>query len=255
MIFYFTGTGNSLYIAKQLDENIVSIPQVIHNEALKFTADKIGVVCPIYGHEMPKMVKEFLAKAEFDAPYFYIILTYGALHGGAAELAQSYLQSIGKSADYINSIVMVDNFLPNFDMEKQRKLNKKIDKNLSAIKADLAEEKRMVQKAGMQKFVHTMYLKMVKNQPETVWASYKVEDACIGCGICEKVCPASCVSVVDGRAKHELTNCQACYACVNACPQKAIKFNLAMQEKNPNARYRHEGVSLEELIQANNQTK
>lgn len=255
MIFYFTGTGNSLYIAKQLDENIVSIPQVIKNEELKFTADKIGVVCPIYGHEMPKMVKEFLAKAEFNTSYFYIILTYGALHGGAAELAQSYLASIGKSADYINSIVMVDNFLPNFDMDQQRKINKKIDKNLAKIKENISARKRMVQKAGMQKFVHTMYMKMVNNQPETVWAVYSVTDACIGCGICTKVCPAACVSVVDGKAKHELTNCQACYACVHACPQKAIGFNLPMPEKNPNARYRHEDISLEEIIAANNQMK
>lgn len=84
MVFYFTGTGNSLYIAKQLDENPVSIPQAIHQKSLEFTSDRIGVVAPVYGHEVPDMVKEFLKAARFHTDYFYMILTYGNRHGGAA---------------------------------------------------------------------------------------------------------------------------------------------------------------------------
>ena len=57
MVFYFTGTGNSLYVAKQLDTDFISIPQIIHNTNLTFEADSIGVVCPIYGHEVPNMVR------------------------------------------------------------------------------------------------------------------------------------------------------------------------------------------------------
>ena len=49
MIFYFTATGNSLYVAKQLEEHLVSIPQVIHQENLRFKDEKIGVVCPVFG--------------------------------------------------------------------------------------------------------------------------------------------------------------------------------------------------------------
>ena len=53
MVFYFTGTGNSLYIAKKLDAAPISIPQIIRRENLTFRAEQIGIVCPIYGHEMP----------------------------------------------------------------------------------------------------------------------------------------------------------------------------------------------------------
>ena len=63
MVFYFTGTGNSLYIAKQLAECPVSIPQAMKQETLDFTDERIGIVAPIYGHEMPQMVKDFLKKA------------------------------------------------------------------------------------------------------------------------------------------------------------------------------------------------
>ena len=52
MVFYFTGTGNSLYAAKQLDNERYSIPQMLREKNLSYTAEKIGVVCPVYGHEI-----------------------------------------------------------------------------------------------------------------------------------------------------------------------------------------------------------
>lgn len=73
MVFYFTGTGNSLYIAKQIEENPISIPQVMRQDHLEFTADSIGIAVPVYGHEVPSMVKEFLKKAVFHTDYFYIL--------------------------------------------------------------------------------------------------------------------------------------------------------------------------------------
>ena len=76
-----------------------------------------------------------------------------------------------------------------------------------------------------------------------------MEDNCIGCGICTKVCPANAIVISDGKAIHTNQNCQACYACVHACPQKAIGFTIP--EKNPNARYRNEHIQLEEIIEAN----
>lgn len=96
MVFYFTGTGNSLYVAKELDEEIKSIPQAIRQERLEFSADSIGIVCPVYGHEMPGMVKEFIRRAALDTGYLFIVLTYGAHHGGAAEIADLFLKSAGK---------------------------------------------------------------------------------------------------------------------------------------------------------------
>lgn len=81
MIFYFTGTGNSLYAAKQLVTELISIPQAIHKEGQMFAADRIGIVCPVYGHEMPGMVKDFLKNAEFHTDYLYLVLTYGNIRG------------------------------------------------------------------------------------------------------------------------------------------------------------------------------
>lgn len=87
-MFYFTATGNSLYAAKQLDETRISIAQAVHEREKVYTADKIGIVCPVFGHEVPPLVREFLTQSTFRTDYFYMILTYGNRHGGTAELAK-----------------------------------------------------------------------------------------------------------------------------------------------------------------------
>lgn len=112
MVFYFTGTGNSLYAARQFGDELVSIPQVMRGAERKFAAESIGVVTPVYGHEVPPMVRGFLRECTFETEYFYMVLTYGCRHGGAAELAKALCDECGVRVDYINTLHMVDNCLP-----------------------------------------------------------------------------------------------------------------------------------------------
>lgn len=138
MIFYFTGTGNSLYAAKQLDSDCRSIPRLLRSgRPLDFSAGRIGIAAPIYGHELPGMVKGFLKTARFDTNYFFLILTYGNRHVNAVELARQLCGGCGLRVDYINQVLMVDNWLPSFDMDEQRRLDKQVDAQLAAIRADL----------------------------------------------------------------------------------------------------------------------
>ena len=253
MVFYFTGTGNSLYVAGQIEDNPISIPQVIHNENLDFSADSIGIVAPVYGHEVPPMVRDFMKKATFHTDYFYMILTYGNRHGGAAELAKQLCIDCGMDAQYINILWMVDNWLPAFDMDEQRAVDKKVDEQIAAIRADIAARKAMIAPVtDADRAAHREYLSRISQMPPDVFQHFiKVGDACVGCGICEKVCPSGSIRVIDGKAVHTPGNCQTCLACVHACPQKAI--GLAVPEKNPNARYRNEHITLNEIIAANHQ--
>ena len=170
MVFYFTGTGNSLYVAKRLEEKPISIPQIIRNETQEFTADVIGIVAPIYGHEMPPMVKEFVQKAVFHADYFYIILTYGNRHGGASELAETFCRECGIAPSYINVLLMVDSWLPGFDMNEQRLMDKKTEENLSEIIADIHDRKRMISKVtDTDREVHQQFLQNMEKLPEDAW--------------------------------------------------------------------------------------
>lgn len=253
MVFYFTGTGNSLYIAKQIEKDPISIPQIIHKANKTYTADSIGIVAPVYGHEVPQMVKDFLKEAQFHTDYFYMILTYGNRHGGAAELAQELCREWGVHVNYINVIQMVDNWLPSFDMNEQMAIDKHIPEKLLPILEDIRAKKNAISPVtDTDRAAHQQFLAGVSKLPEGAWQHLiRVTEACVGCGICQKVCPSGSIRVENGKAVHTPGNCQTCLACVHACPQKAI--GLAMPEKNPNARYRNEHISLQEIMKANQQ--
>ena len=253
MVFYFTGTGNSLYIARQIEEDPVSIPQAIHEANLVYSADSIGIIAPVYGHEVPPMVKDFLKNAEFHTDYFYMILTYGNRHGGAAELAQKLCGECGIPVNYINVIRMVDNWLPGFDMNEQVAIDKCIPQQLAPILADIQVKKNAISPVtDTDRAAHQQFLAGISKMSADAWQHLIcVTDACIGCGICEKVCPSASIHVADGKAVHTPGNCQTCLGCVHACPQKAI--GLTIPEKNPDARYRNEHISLQEIITANQQ--
>lgn len=253
MLFYFTGTGNSLYAAKGIEPNPISIPQAIHQEVLEFTADAIGIVCPVYGHEVPQMVREILQKANFHTDYFYMVLTYGNRHGGAAELAQKLCQACGIQPAYINVLLMVDNWLPSFDMDEQRKLDKGVEAHLRQIAADIAARKRWIAPVtDADRAAHQEFLNRMAQQPPDAWQHLiRVTDRCIGCGICQQVCPSGSIRVVDRKVVHIPGSCQTCLSCVHNCPEKAI--GLTVPEKNPDARYRNEHIQLAELIRANRQ--
>lgn len=254
MLFYFTGTGNSLYIAKQIEENPISIPQIIHREKQEYTAETIGIVAPVYGHEVPLMVKEFIERAVFHTDYFYLILTYGNRHGGAAELAKQLCEECNVTVDYINVIVMVDNWLPSFDMNEQKKLDKHVEENIGKIVEDLKQRRKAIAEVtDVDRAAHKQFLNRMSQMPSDAWQHLlEVTDKCIGCGICEKVCPSASIRIENGKAVHMPGKCQTCIACAHACPQKAI--GLTIPEVNPDARYRNEHISLQEIIKANDQS-
>ena len=258
MVLYFTGTGNSLYVAKKLDNVRFSIPQIIHDDNKVYEADRVGIVCPVYGHEMPEIVKLFIKEAEFHTNYFYLVLTYGRMHGGAAELAEHYLRECGLEADYINTIKMVDNYLPTFDMNEQLAIDpeKKVDEHIAMIQADIESQKHWKQKVTQtDRDWHQRYLNIRKEEPIDVrHGIFKVLDYCIGCGICMRVCPTGSIQVKQQHAQYiDTSNCQMCLACVQHCPENAIR--LTIPEKNPAARYHNGNIRLSEIVEANNQGK
>ncbi len=223
MVFYFTATGNSLYVAKQLDAEQFSIPQEMRQPQRYYKADKIGIVSPLFEFELPEYVKDFIRTSTFDTDYFYIIITYGMHHGGAAERTRQFLNTLGKRADYINTIIMHDNAIIVFDMEEQRKLEagKQVDEHIAALKADIDACKRMIQSASEdEKHFYQGFMKMTREYGRMYsFPLYGVTDDCIGCGTCTRVCPRGCIRLENGKPVYDYTNCMNCMACAHACPK------------------------------------
>ena len=177
--------------------------------------------------------------------------THGNRHGGAAELAKKLCDECGIAVNYINVIVMVDNWLPSFDMNEQKKLDKHVEENMADILKDLKHCKNQISEVtDADHAAHRQFTERMSQMPEDIWQHLlKVTEKCTGCGICEKVCPAASIKLVNGKAVYVPGNCQTCLACAHACPQKAIQ--LTIPEVNPDARYRNEHISLQEIIEAN----
>lgn len=251
MVFYFTATGNSLYVARELDTNTVSIAQAVHDREHTYSDDTIGIVCPIFGHEMPELVKDFLAQSTFETDYFYVILTYGNRHANAAELAAEFLGEHGIHADYVNQILMADNFLPNFDMAEQRTMDKDADGQIDRIRQDIQGRVPFIAPTSEKdREAHQEHLTRMSHMPADAFRRlYRITDACVGCGICTQVCPKACYHLEGKMSVWNPDGCIVCMACVHACPTLAIQLN--MPEKNPQERYRNDNVRLTDIIEAN----
>lgn len=268
VVLYFTGTGNCLYIARQLagkEGEILSIPQLMRKKQFEIEADEIGLVYPIYGHMPPYMVREFIKKAQLKAEYKFAVLTYGMRKCNAVEIWDGISRKAGNVFDYIGTIVMVDNWLPNFDMNDQMKIDKHIPENLAKITSDLSNRRRWHEPVTQEeREQHEGFMSLSGLDPEVGFLmkadrSFRVTDDCIHCGICTYVCPRGNYQLTGQGVKMQ-GDCEFCFACIQNCPQRAIQFKKNEDgtwpdgsEKNPNARYRNENVSLMELKLANNQ--
>lgn len=253
MILYFTATGNSLYVARQLDGELASIAQERLRADRAYKADAIGIVSPVFYHELPGPVKDFIRTSDFECDYFYIIGTYGAHHGGFAELTRRFMEEGGKQLDYVNTVNMVDNALPGYDIAEQLRIDpeKKVDEHIAAIAADVRARKRFVQPVTADDLAwHESVVARGVIAPSDDEPLYEVRDSCIGCKACAKVCPMNCIQVADGKARFRYADCAACMACIHACPRFAIRF-AQLKEKNPGVHYRNPNVTLLDIIASN----
>ncbi|MGN0048278.1 MAG: EFR1 family ferrodoxin [Bacteroides sp.] len=268
VVLYFTGTGNCLYVARQLagkEGETLSIPQLMRKKLFEIEADEIGVVYPVYGHMPPYMVRQFIQKARLNAAYKFAVLTYGMRKCSSVEIWDGISKKAGNAFDYIGTLIMVDNWLPNFDMNEQMKIDKHIPENLAKISADLDNRRRWHEPVTQEeRDQHEGFMRFSGLDPEVGFLMkaekcFTVTDACIECGICSYVCPRGNYDFTSQGVQMQ-GDCEFCFACIQNCPQKAIQFKKNEDgtwpdgtERNPNARYRNEHVSLMDLKLANSQ--
>ena len=250
-IFYYTATGNCLDVAKRIGGDLYSIPQLLKENRLEFEDEAIGIICPTYVWSIPEIVVEFLQKAKLKTDYLFGIITYGNADIGVTNHFVKVAKNNNLDVKYVKSLLMVDTALTLFDMDKQvAKLDKKkTEKNLEQIVRDIHNRKREIYignaiKANISDLSYKMQLSMQKSK----YKQFEIEDHCIGCKTCTKVCPVGNITMENNRPQYD-TRCIGCFSCTNNCPVNAIR----VKHERSKARYRNKNVSLKEIINSNNQ--
>jgi ferredoxin len=248
-VLYFTATGNSLQVAKRIGGTLLSIPQMIRKNTYDFTDDVIGVIFPIYGFGLPKIARDFFEKTSIVAKYTFAVGTYGNISGAAMFNLAKLATKRGLKVDYMTSLLMVDNYLPGFDMGKEtlRLAEKKTIENLDRIVSDVHSRKTNIPAASISQRAMTAVIQGMQGyfMDGKTAQSYIVNEQCTRCGICARVCPTGNVTVTDKVLF--LDHCEVCLGCVHNCPSNAIHLK---NEKSA-ARFRNADVTLNEIQEAN----
>jgi len=244
-IFWFSGTGNSLYAAKQLSAEInaqlVQITETVPSGVFGGKGTKIGFVFPSYYLHLPRAVKAFVEKIEIKPDtYIFTVVTMGAVGHGSITAMNRALKAKGLKLNYGKGIKMPDNYVLLYNPSDSKKVEPILDKNdkrLAEIAADIKAEK---QGAAV---LPIMFNNMYKNI-ERLDVKFTANDKCNGCGLCEKICPVRNIKPENNKPTW-LHHCEHCVACISWCPAKAIEYGEKTQTRN---RYCNPRIKVSEMV-------
>jgi ferredoxin/flavodoxin len=261
MIFYFSGTGNSLQIAKaiaeQNNEKLVSISAAMNAKInlYEYTLEDnevIGFVFPIYAWAPPKRVLQFIERLKINNvrnSYVFSVVTCGENIGNAMKVLDAGLKRIHLKLDSGFSIRMPNNYVIIGDVDSKEAENRKLsaaEEVLVHINNVIKDRKKDVFEVvkGFAPGVLTSVINPLFNKNAVDTTKFYANENCTGCGICEKVC--NCKNIkIQGRPQWG-SNCTQCLGCLHLCPVKAIQYGKGTENKG---RYSNPNINIHEYYQ------
>ena len=257
ILYYFTGTGNSLAVAEGLarrlgDCEVITVASLAGIPApITPHADRVGIITPVYFFGLPSLVAVISGRLDLShAKYVFAVATMGG-SGGSAALRQ--LDGIlrrgpgGRGLDAGFTLKMPGNYVLMYEPpagKKQEKILRESERRMDDI-ADAVNRGRTVRLpwSFFAFLVHgLMYPRFIAGVADAD-RKFTVDDRCTSCGICEEVCPVENIRLDAGRPVW-LHHCEQCMGCIHHCPTGAIQ---AGPETENRARYRHPSVKIEAL--------
>ncbi len=253
-LFYYTGTGNSLWIARMLAEELgdaqIYPMSRIPGKSIESGADAVGVIFPVHIWGLPPRVIAFIdALAEDPTRYHFAI----AVNAGqvAATLVQLKRLMLAKGLPLSSGfeIAMPSNYIPWGGPGPEKKRMERFDKarqKIGEIAVAVAKrEERPVEKGPLWKniLLSGLYRLSFPRLP-LMDKGFWVDEKCNSCAICRSICPCGNIALEAGKPVW-LHHCEQCLACIQWCPQEAIQFG----KKTPRyERYHHPEVALQDML-------
>ena len=256
LVYYFSSTGNSLQISRDLvaelgDGRLQSIATVGPGP-VRPDATHVGLVCPVFCWGVPRIVVEFVKRLEIrPGTYVFAVMTYGGTLGGAVRQLNSLMTARGMPLRAGWAVQMPNNYPPVGGAPSRKRQEKMFAKAASRVKQVAATVKVSGPgpiEAWPRLVCGPLYLAYRAAMAHFAQADqrFTVSAACTRCGICAKVCPVGNIELVDGRPtwKH---NCEQCMGCLQWCPTEAINWTRISVGRK---RYHHPKVKAHDMWEA-----
>lgn len=244
MIFFYSGCGNSRYVAEglaaSLNDKLQFIPDLQREGMTEYEIaedESIGFVFPIYGWAAPKLVSDFVRSVKWKgkAGYVWFACTCGDDMGLTYDTFGKTLSKSGLKLDAAFCFVMPETYLcmPGFHLDDEAGERRKLSAAASHL-PEVASQISARQKAkdvvvGAKAWLKS-YIIRPAFQALITDKKYHLTENCTGCGLCSKVCPMKNITIENSRPLWH-GNCTQCMACYHHCPKNAIQFATYTQGK------------------------
>ncbi|MDR2939370.1 MAG: EFR1 family ferrodoxin [Clostridiales bacterium] len=248
MIYYFSATGNSEYIAKAVseitgDKKLICInTELKKNLRRKYIQDteSVGFVIPVHYLNIPKIIEAFLDELTFlnyTAQYFYLILTYASFCGATDKNFSDILLSKGIILNSFFKIKMPSSYILGFSKTpKETRAGYIINKaghmaaaaaNMVLLKANNIDKPADFVTEPISNALNHMLLKYRSSARK-----FYADNNCTYCGLCEKICPDGCIVIIEKKPTWQNKTCAKCLACIHQCPKNAIQYGTVTRKKH-----------------------
>ncbi|MBY9007378.1 MAG: EFR1 family ferrodoxin [Candidatus Lokiarchaeota archaeon] len=284
-IYYFSGTGNSFYIARELnqqipDTKIIPIAALLNGDSrsnvmvgmdekdkkIKTKGNSVGFVFPCHGLTIPIILRKFLKKINVkSSDYFFAIVTRGGTIFRGFPKINKFLKKQGKilNASFVINMGTNDPKLKSFSVpsdEELKNIEINVQQKLKLIKKTIIHQENYQDDINGVTFSNSAPLNYILERliPFAVHhiagrvKNYFYSDSkCTGCGICEKVCPSKKIKIEENKPLWQCNvDCYFCYACLNFCPAEAIQIysKFYMKSYTPErGRYPHPYAKVKDM--------
>lgn len=238
MIWYFSGTGNSRWVAEELarrtDDRAQDLTKVSGMPSVE--GKVLGLVFPIHAWSVPSVVIDFLKKLSGRPAYAYAICTCGEDAGQAMDQLKERF-----ALDSVWSVSLPSNYIIGADLEPEEMIRRKFtaaNAQLDQLAAMITARQSVTDVSrGTYPRLKTSLIGRAFKAGGVLTRPFTVSDACIGCRLCAENCPAGAITMVQDRPEWTKGSCYMCTACLNRCPTQAINYGKRTQSHR---RYRIE---------------